>query len=153
VTAGRRTAAERAELRAALAGGRLVEWREGVWTRPDNLDRPALRAHLADQVAWVAGRPEVEPTHLWDLDGWIATADALVERLEATRGALDERDTDALAPGFVLSAAVLRHLAADPLLPAALVPAGWPGDRLRRVYDGWDRAYRDVLAGWHRAHP
>jgi phenylacetic acid degradation operon negative regulatory protein len=48
---------------------------------------------------------------------------------------------------------VLRHLAADPLLPAPLLPADWPGDELRRVYAGWDRAYRSVLAVWHRSHP
>jgi phenylacetic acid degradation operon negative regulatory protein len=153
VTAGRRAAAERAELRAALAGGRLAEWREGVWARPDNLERPTLPAHLADQVSWVAGRPDAPPVQLWDLDGWAGTADALLERLAATRAALDARDTDALAPGFVLSAAVLRHLAADPLLPTALLPADWPGERLRQVYDGWDAAYRDVLAGWHRSQP
>jgi phenylacetic acid degradation operon negative regulatory protein len=87
---------------------------------------------------------------LWDLDGWNQRASALVRRLEATRPALDAGDTGALAPGFMLSAAVLRHVAADPLLPPALVPAGWLGDELRELYRGWDRAYRDVLAGWHR---
>ena len=42
-----------------------------------------------------------------------------------------------LAPGFELSAAVLRHLQADPLLPAELLPAGLAragaAARLRRV--------------------
>jgi phenylacetic acid degradation operon negative regulatory protein len=154
VTAARRPAAERAELRAALAGGRLAEWREGVWARPDNLPAPALPDHLADHVAWVAGRPDVDPSaDLWDLAGWAGVAGALLERLTATRAGLDAGDTEALAPGFVLSAAVLRHLAADPLLPAPLLPADWPGDELRRVYAGWDRAYRSVLAVWHRSHP
>ncbi len=36
---------------------------------------------------------------------------------------LESGDTAALAPGFVVSAAVLRHLLADPLLPAELLPA------------------------------
>jgi phenylacetic acid degradation operon negative regulatory protein len=157
VTAGRRSAAERAELRAALTAGRLAEWREGVWARPDDLPRPALPAHLADHATWVAATPDVDPVELaaalWDLPAWAATADALLERLTGTRAALDAGDTDALAPGFVLSAAVLRHLAADPLLPAALLPPGWPGPRLRHVYDRWDAAYRAVLAAWHRAHP
>ena len=57
---------------------------------------------------------------------------------------------DDLAPGFVLSASVLRHLQADPLLPRALLPSGWPGTTLREDYDRWDRRYRDVLARWGR---
>jgi phenylacetic acid degradation operon negative regulatory protein len=51
-----------------------------------------------------------------------------------------------LAPGFVLSASVLRHFQADPLLPDELLPADWPGRSLRREYDAWDVAYRAVLA-------
>ena len=54
-------------------------------------------------------------------------------------------------PRFALSAAVLRHLQADPLLPAELLPAGWPGPALRRTYDLWDRRYREVLAAWGRS--
>lgn len=155
VTAGRRPAAERAELRAALAGARLAEWREGAWIRPDNLERPALPPQLEQQCAWASARPDEDPAilaaTLWDLRRWSATAQQLVEGLAATREPLDRGDTAALAPGFLRSAAVLRHLAADPLLPPELLPDAWPGDELRRVYDGWDATYRRVLAGWHRS--
>ena len=48
----------------------------------------------------------------------------------------------ALADGFVTSAAVLRHLQADPLLPDELLPARWPGAALRADYDRYDAAYR-----------
>jgi phenylacetic acid degradation operon negative regulatory protein len=157
VTAGARPAPERAELRAALASGRLAEWREGVWARPDNLPAPTLPEHLTRHAAWLRATPDVDPgalaAELWDLDAWVRTADALLVRLGRTRAALDAGDASALAPGFVLSAAVLRHLAGDPLLPEVLLPAGWPGLELRSVYDGWDAAYRRVLAAWHRAHP
>ena len=57
----------------------------------------------------------------------------------------------ALAPGFELSAAVLRHLQADPLLPAELLPSDWPGASLRAVYDEWDARYRATLYEWSRA--
>ena len=53
-----------------------------------------------------------------------------------------------MAGGFVLSAAVLRALQADPLLPAALLPADWPGRALRADYDRYDAAYRAVLRTW-----
>ena len=63
---------------------------------------------------------------------------------------LESGDTGALAPGFVVSAAVLRHLLADPLLPAELLPPTWPGDPLRAEYDRYDRAFKTVWRDWHR---
>jgi phenylacetic acid degradation operon negative regulatory protein len=157
VTAARRPAADRADLRGALAGGRLAEWREGVWTRPDNLPAPGLPEHVVDHCTWLTAVPDADAAalaaRLWPLDGWAATARALLARLGDAAAPLDAGDTSALAPGFVLSAAVLRHLAGDPLLPVALLPARWPGSELRGIYDAWDAAYRTLLASWHRAHP
>ena len=66
-------------------------------------------------------------------------------------GALAPDGPEALAPGFELSAAVLRHLQADPLLPAELLPEDWPGGHLRATYDGWDARYRATLREWSRA--
>jgi phenylacetic acid degradation operon negative regulatory protein len=60
-------------------------------------------------------------------------------------------DPAELAAGFVTSAAVLRHLQADPLLPDALLPSGWPGAALRTEYDRYDAAYRSVLRTWFAA--
>lgn len=146
VVAERRTPADRGELRSILAGARLAEWREGVWTRPDNLERPDLPAPMQDHVEWATARPDSPPA-LWDLPAWADRGRRLLDRLEATP--LD--GPEALAPGFVLSAAVVRHLAADPLLPPELLPAGWPGEALRRRYDVWDRDWRALLAAWHRS--
>ena len=36
--------------------------------------------------------------------------------------------------GFVVAAAMVRHLLTDPMLPAELLPADWPGTRLRAAY-------------------
>ena len=155
VTAERRSAAHRAELRTAMTAGRVAEWREGVWTRPDNLPAPPLAAEVAGHCAWLTAAPVDDPaalaSQLWDLGGWAARAQRLDDRLRATRPDLDRGNTKALAPGFALSAAVLRHLAADPLLPASLRPEGWPGNELRSTYDSWDAAYRRLLADWHRS--
>jgi phenylacetic acid degradation operon negative regulatory protein len=146
VTEERRTPAERADLRTALTRLRLAEWREGVWTRPDNLDLDVTDL-AAEHCAWLVADVDEPPVGLWDLDGWAKEARDLLVELED----LPPRTTGALAPGFVLSAAVLRHLAADPLLPPELLPPHWPGDRLRATYDEWDRAYRRLLAEWHRS--
>ena len=76
---------------------------------------------------------------LWDLDGWARRAEVLLGDLDT----LPPASPADLAPGFVLSAAVLRHLQADPLCPPELaVPPSGPGPRLRRVYDDWDARYR-----------
>ena len=35
---------------------------------------------------------------------------------------------------FAIAAAMVRHLQADPVLPAELLPGDWPGDDLRARY-------------------
>jgi phenylacetic acid degradation operon negative regulatory protein len=149
-----RAAADRAALREALGVLRLAELREGCWGRPDNLalDRsPAARDVVARWChTWRGARPEPGPTAdgLWDLAGWRARAADLRADMAAQLPGLEAGVTDGLADGFVTSAAVLRHLQADPLLPAELLPHGWPGDALRADYDRYDTAYRAVLRAW-----
>ncbi len=158
VADGRRPAAERADLRRVLRAARLAELRDGVWLRPANLDVDGAAAGTgpADPLVWGRVVLDVDPTELaarlWDLDAWAAEARSLSDEITALTPPLEGGDHAALAPGFVASAAVLRQLQADPLLPAALLPDGWPGDRLRRTYDRFDRAYRAVLRDWFDAH-
>jgi phenylacetic acid degradation operon negative regulatory protein len=146
VTAGS-TAEVRTRRRRALTGARLAELREGVWLRPENLDL-FLGDDVVPDLALFTGAVPNDPAalarQLWDLDGWAARAEDLLGRLDA----LPPGHRSDLAPGFVLSAAVLRHLQSDPLLPDQLLPGRWPGERLRHVYDDWDARYRQVLARW-----
>ncbi len=150
VTATGRAAEDRSALRRRLARARLAEQREGVWLRPDNID---LRPDPADEpgVAVYTASPDGDraalAAGLFDVEGWARRAEELVRRLDQLPTTVPED----LAPGFELSAAVLRHLQADPLLPAELLPADWPGSDLRRTYDGWDRCYRRVLVRWGRS--
>jgi len=157
VTEPRRPASARAELRAAMAGLRLVEWREGVWLRPDNLDEPhssrRARAVVEAQCHRFVGRPEPADglaAQLWDLDGWALEATRLRSQLAHVVTRFDADDTEALEPGFVLSAEVLRHLLADPLLPAELLPPDWPGPALRSDYDRYDDAFKTMWRDWFR---
>lgn len=144
------TAEVRNRRRRALSFARLAELREGTWMRPDNVDLALPDDVRPDLVVFTARHPGADDRvlagRLWDLDGWAARARELLDRLDRRP---PDHWTD-LAAGFELSAAVLRHFQADPLLPPGLLPDDWPGDRLRRTYDGWDRRYREVLATWSR---
>jgi phenylacetic acid degradation operon negative regulatory protein len=150
VTGSGRSAGERLTRRRELTLARLVECREGVWLRPDNIDLvpdPGRDPHLTLFSAAPAGDPVTLAAGLWDLGGW----DRRARRLLGQLGRLTPADAADLAPGFELSAAVLRHLQADPLLPVELLPVGWAGTELRLAYDRWDLQYRRVLATWARA--
>ena len=135
--------------RRAFVYARLAELREGVWMRPDNVavllpdsldaDVELMSAHPAEPEA-LAGR-------LWDLPAWSDRARSLLGDLRS----LVPDGPEALAPGFELSAAVLRHLQADPLLPPEFLPAAWPGAELRAAYEDWDATYRTTLREWSRA--
>jgi phenylacetic acid degradation operon negative regulatory protein len=156
VTGARRDARDRGRLREAMRQLKLAEVREGVWTRPANLpaDRsPDAAVVVGAQCAGFRARPDRDDpaafaAELWDLDGWAATARELRSTMAGDVERLEAGDTDALAPTFVVSAAVLRHLVADPQLPAALCPASWPGTDLRADYDRYDRAFKQVWRDW-----
>jgi phenylacetic acid degradation operon negative regulatory protein len=153
-----RAALARATLRRALGDLRLGELREGAWLRPANLARdrsPEARELAASQCLWVDDAdvsPEPDPAELWDLAGWTGHAHELRSDLATLLPRLTDGDTDALREGFVTSAAVLRLLQRDPLLPPELTPEDWPGDALRRDYDRYDAAYRALLLDWLRPH-
>ena len=148
VTTAGSTAEVRAARRRVLAYARLAELREGVWMRPANV-AVRLPGPLDGDVELMTARPAAGrdlAARLWDLPAWSARADALRRALDA----LPPDGPEALAPGFELSAAVLRHLQADPLLPAELLSPGWPGATLRAAYDDWDARYRATLRAWSR---
>ena len=127
VTAVGADARTRGAVRTALQDNRFGELREGVWMRPDTLDvvLPALIRgrvrvlHAADDNSAELAR------QLWDLRDWAKTGHRLLREMTTVRD----------VPGrFAIAAAMVRHLLADPVLPAGLLPADWPGDRLRAAY-------------------
>ncbi|MFF7451656.1 MULTISPECIES: PaaX family transcriptional regulator C-terminal domain-containing protein [unclassified Streptomyces] len=133
ITATGRGPAERADLRARLTTLRLAELREGVWLRPANLSRqlPAELDQVAERCTARPDRPARElAATLWPLDTWAATGRALLAH--ASRA---ERPAEL----FTAFAAVVRHLLADPVLPEALLPDGWPGEALRGAYADYRR--------------
>lgn len=144
VEGDRRSAGDRTALRQAMRDLRMAELREGVWLRPANLDpgrRAEARAVVEAQCLAFSARPaDLVADRLWDLGGWATAARRLEADLTAHGPRLD--DPDELAAGFLLSAAVLRHLQADPLLPVELLPRDWPGPSLRREYEAYDAGFK-----------
>ncbi|MFD5731880.1 PaaX family transcriptional regulator C-terminal domain-containing protein [Streptomyces sioyaensis] len=134
-----RPAAERTALRQAMAALRLAELREGSWLRPANLDRPRP-AVVTEQCTWLTGTPDGDPValagRLWDLPGWARRARDLSAALARAATPADR---------FTVAAAALRHLLADPLLPAGLLPEDWPGDQLRLDYAEFESELSDLL--------
>ena len=117
----------RAALRTTMHDKRFGELREGVWMRPDNLE-PDLGPDVAARVRVLKARdaaPAQLVDELWDLPAWAATGHRLLDEMAAASD----------IPGrFVVAAAMVRHLLADPMLPAELLPTDWPGARLRAAY-------------------
>jgi phenylacetic acid degradation operon negative regulatory protein len=145
VSLERRSAADRLALRKAATALHLAELREGVWIRPDNLDRdrlPTLRAVLDRQCVHfhnaATGIPADTVRSLFSLDDWATDARRL------TLAIRDE--VEDLVYQFGLSVAVVRHLQLDPLLPAELIPQEWPGQDLRSAYRRFDEMFKERLS-------
>jgi phenylacetic acid degradation operon negative regulatory protein len=149
VTLERRPAAERLALRQAASALHLAELREGVWTRPDNLDPdrlPGSRAVLDRQclrfrdAACDMAAPSVRG--LFGLDSWADDARRLTA---AMADELAAGSADPPVQQFLLSIAVVRHLLLDPVLPVALLPQDWPADQLRSTYRRFDETFNRRL--------
>jgi phenylacetic acid degradation operon negative regulatory protein len=87
---------------------------------------------------------------LWDLLGWEARARELCDTMAVIADDLEDGSIHALAPGFMMSAAVFRHVLDDPLLPDELLPDSWPGGTLRAEFERHDAAWQRVLRDWLR---
>ena len=155
VRAEARPAPDRAAFRTAARRLRLAEVREGLWARPDDLtpgDLPTDASVIARQATWVRGaRPDdIAPfLEAFHLDRWADQARELIREMEASQPALDARDTSVVAETFVTSAAVLRHLVADPGLPSPVNPVDWPARDLRVRFDRFDAAFKATWRAWY----
>lgn len=151
VSLERRSATDRLALRKAATALHLAELREGVWLRPDNLDRsrlPTLRAVLDQQCVHFHGAATDIAAgvvrSLFNLDDWAVDARRLALAMR------DELDIEAVGADdfthqFALSITVVRHLELDPLLPAELIPRQWPGPALRSTYRRFDEVFKQRL--------
>lgn len=151
VVADRRSPEDRNGLRQRLQRARYAELREGVWTRPDNLPGDRPEAAGCEWIKATFDDPAETAASLWDLSGWATLATDLEASLENWTPRLHHDGVTVLAPAFVVSADVLRHLQADPLLPRELLAKDWPGPSLRSTYEQFDTAFKKVWRDWYRS--
>lgn len=144
---------ERDALRSALAHLGAAPLAPGLVVSPHDLV-PALRAELGSgdvrdvrDVLTTATTPAVvhagrdvteQVSELWPLAAVRAGYDRLDAETRAWRAHLDGPDGSSgpqvLAARIALHAALDRALVPDPLLPPELLPADWPGPRVRRAF-------------------
>jgi phenylacetic acid degradation operon negative regulatory protein len=159
VRPGARDAPSRAALRRAAAAARLIERRDGVWGRPDNLPREATPAAARELMSAQAERwsAHPDPNEAFDvaaefsLPAAAERAHRLVQDLEPVTRALAGGDLDQLAPAFDLGAAALQQIRRDPLLPPELAGPGWPGPELRAAYVEYQDAFAAAAGSWFAA--
>jgi phenylacetic acid degradation operon negative regulatory protein len=144
VTSPPRPLGDRVALRRSMGQLRFAELREGVWTRPANLERDhddvvndqctVFRGHYDDDATLVES--------LWNLRAWATEARRLGNVIHGV--------TD-LQSGWLASAEVIRHLLVDPCLPPPLVPDDWPGDELRQRYTDFIATFAAQLREYSQA--
>lgn len=129
VTRTGEAAPERISVRETLRHSRFRDLRDGVWTRPNNLDI-VLPDHVTERATVFTAAPVSNARELADdlfaPQQWAETGERLLTDMAAAKG---------LADRFELAAAIIRHLLDDPLLPAELSVPAWPGPRLRESYN------------------
>lgn len=155
VAADRRAAMDRLELRKAASTLHLAEIREGVWTRPDNLDPrrlPRAQAVIDRQcIRYRGATSDISPatvSELFGLESWATTARRLRDAMESELRAApyDGEDIAAtLSHQFTLSIVIVGHLERDPLLPSPLVPSDWPAEQLRVTYRDFDHTFQQTM--------
>jgi phenylacetic acid degradation operon negative regulatory protein len=158
VSASTRAAADRTALRDAMRRLRMIELREGVWGRPDNLPRAAAPADAWDvvdsQCSWWQAHPDDElGPDPFGAAQWSRTADRLRARLTRATDALAHSTDARIADAFRAGAMALAHIRADPLLPSELSPSHASGDELRSAYRDFEAAFSKALRAWFRTHP
>ena len=130
---------------------------------PDDEAVVAAPVPRVPQPSPTATRPSSRPTSGTSPAGRTGPRDLRRPARRRRRRRSTAGDLDALAEGFVLSAATLRHFQADPLLPPELLPDALAGRARsgptttsttppsRRVWRDWYREQRAAIGGGERA--
>ena len=102
-----------------------------------------------DWIVTTGGVEGIDPRtlrdRLWPVDELRHRGRALQAALEQIQHSVDWTDATSIPVVFTTSAAVVRFLRAEPLLPPPIVPEGWPATLLRATYDDIEQALQRRL--------
>ena len=114
--------------------------------RPANLAIPTPAPDWIVTRGTVAGIDPIElRDRLWDIAALGRRGAALLAKVTRLRTATDWSDPGSIPDVFVASAAVVRYLRDEPLLPPELTPVEWAATRLRPAYDALEQAFQGLL--------
>lgn len=144
--ADQRQLAERRRFRASMANHRFGELRPDIWMRPANLPVPSSSDDWIVTTGPIVG---VDPSdlrdRLWDTEALRHRGNALLSTVTRLRAGTDWSDWGSIPDVFIASAAVVRYLRDEPMLPPGLTPDRWPVTALRSAYDDLERAFQAQL--------
>lgn len=141
-----RRLAERRRFRSVMANHRFGELRPDIWMRPANLPVASPAPDWIVTTGPIAGADPVDlRDRLWDIDVLARRGASLVTTIDRIAGDTDWSDPASIPDVFVASAAVVRYLRDDPLLPPELAPPDWPADRIRPAYDALEQELQTLL--------
>jgi phenylacetic acid degradation operon negative regulatory protein len=144
--ADQRKLAERRRFRAVMANHRFGELRPDIWMRPANLPAPSPAPDWIVTTGPIAGiDPGELRDRLWDVDALRNRGAGLLATVTRRRADTDWSDPASIPDVFLASAAVVRFLRDEPLLPPELTPGDWPATPLRRAYDDLEQAFQTLL--------
>ena len=144
--ADQRRLADRRRFRSAMANHRFGELRPDIWMRPANLAAPSPDPDWILTTGSLAGVDPIElRDRLWDVIAMRRRGIALLATVDRLQSDTDWSDPASIPDVFVTSAAVVRYLRDEPLLPPRLGPSDWPADALRPAYDGLEERLHVLL--------
>lgn len=147
-----REAGDRRRFRAIMANRRFGELRPDIWTRPSNLGDPPVEPGWLVTTGPIGGiDPGRLAARLWDLEAIAGDGRALLGDMAVCRRDCDWSDPAAIPGLFTTSAAVVRFLRHEPLLPPELTPPDWPVHELRAVYDRFEADHQRLLQRFLRS--
>ena len=146
VAAEGRTVGERRAFRSRMRQDRMGELRPDIWLRPANIAGPVPDHDLLVTRGAIEPRDPVELAgQLWPLDDLATRAAELTTAAQEATASLAAGNPGVLPDTFMTSVAVMRFLQGEPLLPPALLRAGWPADALRRAYRELEAVHMAVM--------
>lgn len=78
---------------------------------------------------------------MWKLDKKAETMKTVQNDLEAELSQVNDlKPLEAFKKRMIVGKTVIQTLSSDPLLPKEMLPANWPGQKLRILFNKWQEA-------------